>query len=186
MKSLTRSRTPGLRRHWRAACATLLGATALTAGLAVAPATAHASALQPRLPTSEYYVPWYDDVTQLCLESGYSGDVWTSTCTSSAGYYQYWAYYFTNYTETLQNLQTGRCLDGGDIASPFGPGTYTVYTSPCDGDDTYQNWSFGGEGPGYTIQNYQTGHCLDSNINEETYTYACDWDDYYQNWLPGL
>jgi hypothetical protein len=184
MSSLTRFRALSPRRHWRAACATLLGAAALTIGLTAAPAAAHAS-VTPALPVPEYYLPYSDYATGYCLDSDSAGDAFTYPCSAgNEDANQDWAYYLTGYTSTLNDLGTGRCLDGGDIASSFGPGTYTVYTSLCDGADTYQNWSFGGEGPGYTIQNYQTGHCLDSNIHEETYTYACDWDDYYQNWDP--
>jgi hypothetical protein len=140
------------------------------------------------LPTAETYVGYYDVNTNLCLNLNSDGSVGTASCPLGAngfpvgttGANQEWAYYMTGYGATLQSAdqvnQTNLCLDSNYAAN--------VYTSPCDGDDTFQDWSWGGQGTAFTIQNYQTGLCLDSNSSGNLYTNPCNWNDNYQNWVP--
>jgi hypothetical protein len=180
MSMIRRTRFRILRSRVLAVCAALLGASALTVGLTVAPASADILST----------ISLQDYQTYLCLDSNYSspsdpavGAVYTDPC--NGGNYQNWN--LTTAGPVLQNAQTGLCLDS-NYSDPANPAVGAVYTDPCNGG-AYQDWYFGGQGPGATLQDGQTGLCLDSNYSNPqypatgaVYTNPCNWNNTYQNW----
>jgi Ricin-type beta-trefoil lectin domain len=162
---VTRFRAFSSRRRGLTAGAAILGTTALTVGLTVAPASAGS--------TYQQTGTWQDYQTGLCLDGNSSGAVYTNPCNGDA--YQKWGVWLTtDNTNNFQSQQTGLCLDSNYAGA--------VYADACNSNDTYQGWTEGGEGPGVTIQDFQTGLCLDSNYAYAVYADACNWNDTYQNW----
>jgi hypothetical protein len=81
-------------------------------------------------------------------------------------------------TTTLQDMQTGRCVDSNT--------TGTAYTLPCSGSG-YQEWA-PTEGTEESVRyvvlvDQASGRCLDSNANGAVYTLPCN-GGAFQKWIP--
>jgi hypothetical protein len=73
---------------------------------------------------------------------------------------------------TLQDVQTGRCLDGNGSQ---------VYTNPCDPTNTWQIWLIDDS----VIRHSKSYNCLDSNSAGNAYLLACNGGN-YQSWRSGV
>ncbi|QDQ28969.1 ricin-type beta-trefoil lectin domain protein [Chitinimonas arctica] len=136
--------------------------------------TVVAAAIQVLIPGTAHAASEFTNVaTLLCLDSNWSGSVYTMGCNS--GNYQRWNLYFNSYGIEMRNVATNRCLDSNTSGH--------TYTLGCNGGN-YQRWrhTYVSNGGGsWRMTNVSTLRCLDSNAAGNTYTLGCNGGN-FQHW----